>query len=387
MAEIQLNFKELDKSGIILLLGIGGGGTVAFALGLLLDPQHAWKVFLVNFLLWTGISVAGPVFSAIFELTNARWASGQVREVAESLAGFLPLSLFFYLVLVVGGASSLYPWISDPPEPRAGWFSWTFFVFRGGGALAFLTVVVGKFLLASRQSRAHESPRPRHLTALAVSTILVYVFVFSLLAIDLIMSMDPGWVSTLFPAYFFMGNLYAGLAMMVVMSFLWRRWTGVEEWFSQAIAHDLGKILFGFCLLWTYFMWSQFLIIWYGNLPEELGFLVERTTGSWAALAWVVLSLCFLVPFTTLLTRRMKQPHLLPLVSMVVLLGMGLERYLLVVPSKESVLQFIGVDLLISAGFLALFLLSQAYFCRWLEERDEVGTDWGPEPRRGDVTR
>ena len=368
MADHRLNLKKLDRSGISLLLTVAAVGTVAFGIGLLLDWEHAWKVFLVNFLLWTGISVAGPVFSAIFELTNARWASRQVREVAESLAGFFPLSLFFYLVLVVGGAGALYPWIADPPEARAGWFSLTFFVLRGGIALILLGAVGGKFLLASRQSRRHDSPRPRHLTALAVSTVLAYVFVFSLLAIDLIMSMDPGWLSTLFPAYFFMGNLYAGVAMMVFMSFLWRRWTGAQEWFTPSIAHDLGKLLFGFCLLWTYLMWSQFLVIWYGNLPEELGFLMLRTTGSWASLSWVVLGLCFLVPFILLLTRRMKQPHLLPWVCGVVLLGMWLERFLLVVPSQESAFALLWFDLLISAGFMALFLLSQAYFSRWLEE-------------------
>ena len=369
MAEIRLNLKELDRSGMNVLLIAGGVGAVIFGIGLLIDAEHTWKVFLVNLLFWMGISVAGAVFSAIFELTNARWASRRVREVAESLAGFFPPALLFYLILAIVGATSLYPWIDEPPEGRAGWFSYGFFVLRDGIALILLGAVAGTFLLASRQSREPDAPRPRHLTALAVSTVLVYVAVFSLVVIDLIMSMDPGWVSTLFPAYFFMGNLYAGVAMIVLMSFLWSRWTGEKAWFTQAIGHDLGKILLGFCLLWTYLMWSQFLVIWYGNLPEELGFVVVRTTGSWATLAWVVLGLCFVVPFTSLLTRRMKQPHLLPVVAIVVLVGMWLERFLLVVPSEESGLTFLWVDLFVSVGFLALFLLSQAYFSRWLEER------------------
>jgi hypothetical protein len=368
MTQLQLKFKELDRSGIILLLSIGGIGALAFTVGLFLDPEHAWKVYLVNFLFWTGISVAGPVFSAIFELTNARWASPQVREVAESLAGFLPLSLLLYLILAVGGTGSLYTWIADPPAARAAWFSLTFFVLRGGIGLLLLVLVVGKFILSSRQSRASETPSLGNLRALAVSTILIYVFVFSLLAIDWIMSMDSSWVSTLFPAYFFMGNLYAGVAMIVVISFLWHRWSEVEEWFSPNIAHDLGKILFGFCLLWTYLMWSQFLVIWYGNLPEELGFVVVRTTGSWASLTWTVLGLCFLIPFSTLLTRRMKQPHLLPIVSVLVLVGMWLERFLLVAPSPGSSFHFFWFDFFISVGFLALFLLAQAYFSRWLEK-------------------
>ncbi|MDA2934392.1 hypothetical protein MYX82_08615, partial [Acidobacteria bacterium AH-259-D05] len=247
------------------------------------------------------------------------------------------------------------------------WFTFTFFVLRDGMALILLCGVGGKFLLASRESRRPRSPRSSNLTALAVAMILLYAFVFSLLAIDLIMSLDPSWVSTLFPAYFFMGNLYAGVAAIAVMSFLWRHGTGIEEWLSSTIAHDLGKILFGFCLLWTYLMWSQFLIIWYGNLPEELGFLVVRSTASWASLAWVVLALCFAVPFVALLTRRMKEPRTLLSISLVVLLGMWLERFLLVVPSEEGGLSFLWVDPFITLGFLALFLLAQGFVGQYLQ--------------------
>ena len=82
MAESRLNLKELKRSTVSSLLVVAGVGTVAFGIGLLIDPEHAWKVFLVNFLLWTGISVADPDFSAIFEITNAHWARSQVREVA-----------------------------------------------------------------------------------------------------------------------------------------------------------------------------------------------------------------------------------------------------------------------------------------------------------------
>ena len=180
------------------------------------------------------------------------------------------------------------------------------------------------------------------------------------------MSLDPYWISTLFPAYFFMGNLCGGIAAIAAASFLWRRFTGVEDWLSDSIAHDLGKLLLGFTLLWTYLLWSQYLVIWYGNLPEELGFLMVRTTGSWGVLTWMVLSLCFFIPFAALLSRRMKRPTPLFVISLITVVGIWLERFWLVVPSPETGLSLSGVDLLVTLGFFALFVLSQIVLGRRL---------------------
>ena len=358
MTEARSHSVKLNRT-TGLLLGAAVLGVLAFAIGVAQRPQQTWKIFLVNFLFWSGISISGVVFSAMFQLTKARWAAERVRTVAESFACFLPLSLLLYLLLIVVGAGSLYPWIADPPPARAGWFTLPFLGLRDGIALMLLYGVGGKFVLASRQSRRGNSSPPSNLSALAVVTILLYTAVFSLVAIDLVMSLDPYWISTLFPAYFFMGNLCGGIAALAAASFLWRRLTGVEEWFTNFIAHDLGKLLLGFTLLWTYLLWSQYLVIWYGNLPEELRFLVVRTTGSWGVLAWMVLSFCFIIPFAALLSRRMKRPTPLFVISLITVVGIWLERFWLVVPSPETGLSVSWVDLLVTLGFFALFALSQ----------------------------
>lgn len=365
MTEAHSHSFKLNRT-TSLLLGAAFVGVLAFAIGVAQSPQHTWKIFLVNFLFWSGISISGVVFSAIFQLTKARWAVDRVRTVAESFACFLPLSLLLYLLLMVLGAGSLYPWITDPPPGRATWFTLPFLGLRDGIALLLLYGVAGKFLLASRRSRRKDSSPPSNLSALAVVTILLYTATFSLVAIDLVMSLDPYWISTLFPAYFFMGNLCVGIAAITAASFLWRRATGVEEWFNDSIAHDLGKLLLGFTLLWTYLLWSQYLVIWYGNLPEELGFLVVRTTGSWGVLTWMVLSLCFFIPFTALLSRRMKRPTPLFVISLITIVGIWLERFWLVVPSTETALSLSWVDLLVTLGFFALFALSQVVLGRHL---------------------
>ena len=363
MTEARPHFLRLNRT-TALLLGAALLGAVALAIGATQQPQQTWKIFLVNFLFWSGISISGVVFSAIFQLTKAHWAAERVRIVAENFAYFLPISLLLYLLLILVGAASLYPWITDPPPGRAGWFTLPFLGTRDGIALLLLYAVGGKFILASRQSRRETASPPSNLSALAVLTILLYTGVFSLVAIDLVMSLDHYWISTLFPAYFFMGNLCGGIAAIAAASFLWRRFTGVEDWLTDSIAHDLGKLLLGFWLLWTYLLWAQYLIIWYGNLPEELRFLVVRTSGSWGMLAWMVLTLCFIIPFAALLGRRMKHPTPLFVISLITVVGIWLERFWLVVPSPETGLSLSWVDLLVTLGFFALFALSQVFSVR-----------------------
>ena len=333
-------------------------GLLGFAGGLLASPPRAWKIYLVNLLFWSGLSAAGPVLSAVFTLTNAQWAEPRIRPVAESLSGFFPVAFPLYLIFFLTGSEWLYPWIEHPPPARAVWFSFPIFVLRGAAGLLLLNVLGWKFLRVSIGNRRKEGPASSEGT-LAVFLILLYAVVFSLLAVDLIMALDPYWISTLFPAYFFMGNLYAGIAATAICAFLSGGFG--EKVPMDSAFRDLGKILLGFCLLWTYLMWSQFLIIWYGNLPEELGFLMDRTTGSWSGLAWMVLFLCFILPFVALLTRAMKGAYPLFGISTAVLAGMLLERFLLVVPSEGPGLSVSWMDPLITAGFLGLFALSRTY--------------------------
>ncbi|MBI4455553.1 MAG: hypothetical protein HY644_06610 [Acidobacteria bacterium] len=344
----------------LLCLVVASGG-VAFWLGVTNRPEHSWKVFLVNFLFWSGISISGLVFCAVFELTHARWP-GPVRHIAESFAGFLPLSLLLYFILLQG-VGSIYPWVVAPPPGRLLWFKLSFFTARDTVAILSLYGLGLLFLLASMRSRSRSRQTgSASLSALSVFFILAYAIAFSLLAIDMVMSLSPYWSNTLFPAYFFMGNLYGGIAAIAVTCFIWRWWTGVQGWLDDPRAHDLGKLLLAFCMLWTYLFWSQYLVIWYGNLPEEFEFLLARTRGGWRVVSWSVLTLCLAIPFVTMLRRSLKRPAPLCAIGLVTVLGVWLERFLLVVPSEGSAVSFGLEDGLITLGFFALFALGQIFF-------------------------
>jgi Ni/Fe-hydrogenase subunit HybB-like protein len=180
------------------------------------------------------------------------------------------------------------------------------------------------------------------------------------------MALDPSWYSTLFGAYFFVSSFYLGLAAIAILAVLAQRRLGLEEQIGRRQFHDLGKLLFGFCLVTGNFFWSQFVVIWYGNLPEETAYLILRGYEMpWAPLTWTILIVSFIIPFLLLLSRRVKEsPRILLPIALVILIGMWIERYILVVPSlwHQAGLPFGWIELLITGGFLAAVALSYSAF-------------------------
>src|SRR5205814_5454085 len=117
------------------------------------------------------------------------------------------------------------------------------------------------------------------------------------------MSLEPAWVSTLFPAYVFTANLYAGIAAVAIAAA-----RGVPDDRAARVARDLGSVLFGFALIWIYFVWTQFLVIWYGNLPSDTSFIAARIASGWRSVAVVVLAMRGVLPALALLTRTGRRP-------------------------------------------------------------------------------
>lgn len=352
---------------------------------------RAWQTFLVNFLFFSGMAQGGLVFAAAYDLTRARWGEG-VRRLAQGMGVFLPVSLLLFLFLFVG-SETLFSWILNPIPEKKIWLNLPFLFSRDllgllalysfGLAYLFYSLrpemgaavdlkrgpVPQLWALFTREWRGIERERERSHRLLAIlSPLLVisYALIFSLLSFDLVMSLDPPFISTLFGAYFFVSSFYVGLAGTALFAVLLRKPFGLEELIGRSHFHDLGKLLFGFCLVAGDFFWSQYAVIWYGNLPEETGYVILRTKEMpWAPLALVVLIVSFLGPFLLLLSRRIKEhPITLAAVASLIVVGMWLERYLLVVPSlwHQLGLPLGWIELLMTLGFLASFLLPYLAF-------------------------
>ncbi|MBI3895742.1 MAG: polysulfide reductase NrfD [Acidobacteria bacterium] len=356
----------------LLVLLVAGGIVSFFVLLFGTEPARAWQVFLVNFIFWSGLAMGGVVLAAIFQVTNARWPT-PVKRLAEACAAYLPVSFLFFLVTWFG-RHTLFPWGDQPIPAIASWLDFSFFFGREAIILLLLYGVALLFFYrsvlteANAQSDPHPplSPKPDQdrasLQKLAVVLLILYAFLFTVFAWDFIMSLHPEWSSTLFGGFFFVGNLYLGLATITVLT-IYARWRyNLGDAMNPVIFHNLGKLLFSFSLLWTYLFWSQYLVIWYGNLPREIGFVLVRTEREpWSNLAIAILIMNFLIPFVILLSRTAKENRKILLASSVVIIvGMWLERFLLVVPSLSSGLQIpLGwAELLITASFFASFALT-----------------------------
>ena len=252
-----------------------------------------WAAVLANFLFWSGIAIGAIVFAALLELTNAAWAR-PLRPIADRFAAFLPISLLVYLIA----------------------FS-TAHTFRWRDAAALTTVYVVALWFC-------HAPRSRSAIALG----LVYAVGFSVIAIDVLMGLEPGWVSTLFPAYAFTANVYGGIAALaLVAAFV------LPAEAMKSLARDLAAILVGFALIWMYFTWSQFLVIWYGNLPADTSYVIKRLSGGWQTIAWMVFASRCVMPVAVLLTPFGKRRPLLAITAAIVVIGFWIECWVLVAPA------------------------------------------------------
>jgi hypothetical protein len=285
---------------------------------------------------------------------------------------------------------------SDPIlQMKQAWLNVPFLVTRNlvgvlllfGGALAFAYLAVRPDLGLARSAAGDDAGRTRwrermtggwlgqeqeevrssqRMTVMAPALVMTYAVVMSMLAFDWAMSLEPHWYSTLFGGWFFMGAFWSGIAVTAV-TMVWLRKHHVD--FRNAMGlqqrHDLGKLAFGFTVFWAYLFWSQYIVIWYGKLPWEQAWMIHRLDAPWGPLSALVLVLCFVIPFAGLLGRVTKmKPALLATFTGVILVGLWLERYMLIAPSLHSEGEpiFTIWHPLITLLFLGPFLFSVRWF-------------------------
>ncbi len=359
-----------------MLLGtlLAVAGAVLFLWVLIGEGRAArvWQAWHVNFMFWTGMAQGLVVFAATQKLAKGHW-SGVIIRFAEAGVAFLVVSLLLYLGLVVG-RGHIFSWIHEPRQDLGWWLRAQFFFVRNWAIYALLTRLSWRFVRHDMAPDIGELAGGRPADRLegrdvisreAAFLVLGYAFGYSLLAFDLMMSLAHKWVSSLFGVFYFMGSFLAALMALAVFAVVLRRRMGLESLFSAKQQHDLGKLCFGFTVFWAYLMWAQFLVIWYGNLPEETFFIFYRLIGPWKPVGVAVFMLVFLAPFIGLLgVRPKKHAPTLALFALVSLAGIWLERYLEIVASVNGGagpaigLPELGVTLL----FCGLFLLSFGWF-------------------------
>jgi hypothetical protein len=344
-------------------------GLIAFAIALTSGlAQRAWEAFLVNLLFFLGIAQGGVTASAAFYLTQGRWAGRAHYRLAEAFSGFLipGFILFWFLFL---GRELIFPWIRHPIAAKATWLNAPFLFLRDGLALAVMTWIDLKFLAASRGEEARKWAAtsadivmpPPSVRRLAPAVAICFGLVYSLLSFDLVMSLSPLWHSTLFGWWYFAGAFWSAVVTMAFAAVCLRRVLGPGSIFTEGrIMRDLGLMVFAFSVFWFYTLFAQYIVIWYADIPMETFFIVVRAHYlPWAFMSWMVVCLVWAIPFVGLLgIRPKKTPVILGTVTLLGMVGIWCENYILIVPSLSPRAIPLGwVEIMVTAGFLGVFWL------------------------------
>jgi hypothetical protein len=348
-------------------------GAASFLFGVMqsspLEAVRTWAVYLVNLLFWSSLAVTGPALAGMIQVTEGRW-SPTVKRVGLTTAGFLPVSFVLFLVLFAGRAE-LYPWVKHPVANKAVWLNVPFMAARIGLGVLFLywtAFALAKSVFAEGVAGQESPGSVARRNRLSAIFLMLYVVVLSLWGFDLIMTLDPIWYSGLFGGYFVVSSLYAGFGLVTFLVVRANE-RGLARIPPSAI-QDSAKLTFAMSIMWMYFFFSQYLIIWYGNVPLETRFFLRRFLDNqpWGYLAWAIFIVGWLIPFGYLLKRLTGRPperhQVLKIILFMGWIAIFFERVLLVFPSisKENQLPHGLGDILITAGFFALFVLSRNWF-------------------------
>ena len=404
----QTRFRPNDGLQKLLLCFVAIG-FVGFVAGVVSSQSYlAWQALLVNTMFFGGLALGGLAFSLIFTITSAQWGR-PIKRLAEALSAFIPIGALL-LCLLFFGAGHFFEWMDHDKviHTKAGWLNFPFFVIRNlvvlgllvAGCSYYLKTVIrpdvglaGKLsgfgntfadkLVKNYGSQEQEEAVAEKRAKTLAPPLAVFFFVLStLLAFDWIMSIDQEWFSTMFGAQYAVSNLIAAAAVLLIVAGMARKKFQLDEYITIDRYHDLAKLTFAVCALWTYLVFSQILVIWYGDIPEETPYLIMRMQSvEWGGIFWVLLFLMFIIPFFGLMSRTAcNSIWFSRLIAVEVLVGAWLEKYFLIVPSIQENNARAGIidagqglpgfslnlyDISITLGVLGVFLLS----CFWFLQR------------------
>jgi len=321
-------------------LGLGVAGAILFAYALFDEPWRAWSGGLIAAYYSISVAIGAGVVVALMHVTKAGWGV-VVRRVPEAMTAWLPFGLLALLLATGFGLHHLYEW-SHPDlvaedellQHKSALLNVPFFFAR-------MVVILAAWSLLTRVLRRHSIQQDTdgdaaHTAAnLRWSAIFLVVFglTMTLGALDWLMSLEPHWFSTMFGVYQFAGAHVAGVCAATLIT-LWLKKNGHLPQVTENHLHDFGKMMFAFSTFWAYIWLSQFLLIWYANIPEETGYFLIREHGGWMALFAINVLMNWTIPFFVLLPRPNKRsPRVLAGVAILLLCGHFLDVYLQVVPA------------------------------------------------------
>lgn len=367
------NMSDFQKRSLI----VGAVFFIGLVVCLFLDRRQFFQAYLLGWTFWTGIGIGSLALLMLQHLTGGGWGL-VIRRVLEAATRTLPAMAILFVPVIIGAHDIYHEWM-DPEEVakhpavqfKARYLNLPFFTIR---TVVYFAVLLALMFFLNRwsmaQDRTADNRYTKNMRLLSGPGMVVLIFTVTFASVDWYMSLEPEWFSTIY------GFIWVGAWSLSALAFVIAVMANLsnQEPMRRIVAplhfHDLGKLLLALVMLWAYFAFSQFLIIWSGNLPEEISYYLKRIYGAWGFVIVTIGILHFGAPFLFLLSRELKRrPGRLVFVALLILLMRMIDLLWVLVPAFGKEHRWIWFDVFALLGFGGLWL---AYFTWQLNKRSLI---------------
>ncbi len=312
-------------------------------IGAFVGPDEFFRSYLIGYMLWLGLTLGCLAFLMIQHVTGGAWGT-VIRRLLEAGTRNIGMMAVLFLPIIVG-IRRIYIWTNPDfmaKEPHLKMLAESYlnpkgFVIR---AVIYLVIWFVMIHLLNRWSVEQDTPPVRDIRAfrkLSAPGLVIFAFTVSFAVIDWVMSLTPPWISTIYAMIFLVGQCLSALCFVVAVEALLSRYKPMSELLKPKEVHNHGKLMLAFIMLWAYFSFSQLLIIWAGNLPDEIPYFTRRFSGGWQYMGLFLVAFHFAIPFILLLSRPLKRnPHSLVKVAVWMIFMRFVDIYWYIVPTAHT---------------------------------------------------
>lgn len=358
---------SLSRLGIIIFVV----GTVLSLLAFFVDQERAIFNYLVTYMMIVSIGLGSLFLIGLEYIVGADWST-PIRRIPEFFAMLLPVLLVLVIPLLVFN-HDLFHWahkeaVADDKilQGKAPYLNVTFFIVR---TFVFIGLWSLFFWMMVRNSRKQDETKDQTLTKKNIKLGAIFIPVFALsitfTAIDFMMSLEPHWFSTIYGVYYFAGTVVAALAAITIAVLKLKEKGYFSPWMTDDHLFSLGALMFAFINFWAYIAFSQFMLIWYADLPEETFWYLIRWEGGWVFISILLMIAHFFVPYFALLTQPSKMnPKRLKFIAIWLLFAHLLDMFWLIMPNMGSMKNgyvFSWIDLVFPIAGTGLVILVFAF--------------------------
>lgn len=367
--DVQVPRASLFNRLPLVLIALGLGALVFWAVQYMHNPSRAMFGYLFGFIVTLSLVLGALVFVLIQHVTRAGW-SVALRRIPEALIALLPFFILFFIPIALS-THEIFPWthadhIDEMLRRKLPYLNEQFFLMRSFAYLLVWAVMgVWFYRLSLAQDQGGRFELTRIMQAVSAPAVIIFGLSITFASFDWIMSLQPHWYSTIFGVCFFAGCLLFALAFTTLIAMCLQNAGLLKNAITPEHYHDLGKLMFGFTIFWAYVNFSQFMLYWYANIPEEIEFYTHRMHNGWQILSWAIPITNFLIPFLLLMSRYLKRIKIILALNSLWVIGAHLlNLYWLIIPAYAdpaihhgpAPLHIALVDVLGLCGIFGFFL-------------------------------